>query len=50
MKATQRLGMTLLGVWLLLTGILPFLPGLAGVGTLLSLLAVAAGLVILLGR
>jgi hypothetical protein len=49
MKATQRLGMTLLGVWLLLTGILPFLP-IPGAGTLLSLLAVATGLVILLAR
>jgi hypothetical protein len=50
MKATQRLGMTLLGVWLLLSGLLSFLPGIAGAGTLLALLAVAAGLLILLGR
>jgi hypothetical protein len=50
MKATQRLGLQLLGVWLLVSGLMAFLPAIAGAGLLLSLLAIAAGLLILLGR
>lgn len=49
---TRSIGMVLLGVWLILTGLLP----LVGVresgsaGLLLNGLAVAAGLLILIGR
>ncbi len=51
MKLNKNLGLLLLGVWLMLTGLIPLLnlasPGLA---TLMAVLAVAAGALILLGR
>jgi hypothetical protein len=51
MKLPKGLGIKLLGLWLILTGLLPFLNlGLAGLGTLLALLAVVAGALLLLGR
>jgi hypothetical protein len=51
MKSAGRLGMTLLGVWLILAG-LSGLIGLqfAGFLTLQALLALVAGILILLGR
>ena len=51
MKVTRNLGMLLLGIWLILTGLLPLLDGaLAGVGMVMSVLAIAAGVLILVGR
>lgn len=51
MKVTRNLGMLLLGIWLILTGLLPFLDVTgAGIVTLLSVLAIAAGVLILVGR
>ena len=51
MKLTKSLGITLLGIWLVLTGLLPFLRlGFSGLGTLMAILAIAAGALILLGR
>jgi hypothetical protein len=51
LKPTRNLGMLLLGVWLILTGLLHFLdiasPGLIN---LLGVLAIAAGALILIGR
>jgi len=44
-----RLGTTLLGVYLIAVGIMPYLP-LFGLSSLLSLLAIVAGVLILLGR
>ena len=51
MRLTKNLGMLLLGIWLIVTGLLPFvnLP-IPSLGTLLALLAIAAGVCILLGR
>lgn len=50
-RSTRNLGMLLLGVWLILTGLIPLLNfASAGLGTLLAALAVAAGVLILLGR
>lgn len=47
----RSLGMLLLGIWLILTGLLPFLDVAAsGVSTVLAVLAIAAGALILLGR
>ncbi len=44
-------GFTLLGIWLILTGVLPLLGiAVAHSGTILSILAVAAGVLILLRR
>ena len=50
-RPTRNLGMLLLGVWLILTGLIPLL-NLAsdGLGTLLAVLALAAGALILIGR
>lgn len=51
MKVTRNLGMLLLAVWLILTGLLPFLNATSpGLGTLMSVLAIAAGALILIGR
>ena len=50
MRITRNIGMLLLGIWLLLTGLAAFVPGLGGLGALLSVLAIAAGIFILIGR
>ena len=50
MKLTQNLGMLLLAIWLILTGLLAFVPAIAGLGIILSILAIAAGVLILIGR
>ena len=51
MKKSKNLGMVLLGIWLILTGLLPFLRvSIPNGNTLLPLLAVAAGVLILLQR
>jgi hypothetical protein len=51
MRLTKNLGMLLLGIWLILTGLIPLLNlGLSGLGSLMAVLAVAAGALILAGR
>ena len=48
---TRNIGMLLLGIWLVLTGLLPFVHfTFANTGQVLSLLALAAGVCILLDR
>ena len=51
MKLTKSLGMLLLGIWLIVTGLLQVgsLP-IPAIGTILAVLAIAAGVLILLGR
>ena len=49
-SATRGLGIKLLGVWLIVSGLVQFTGAFYGVGLLLGLLAFAAGLLILLGR
>jgi hypothetical protein len=44
--ATKNLGMLLLGIWLIVVGLAPWLP----LGILGNILAVAAGILILTGR
>jgi hypothetical protein len=45
------LGMLLLAIWLIATGLLPLTKGrVAHAGTILNVLAVVAGILILLGR
>jgi hypothetical protein len=47
----RNLGMLLLGVWLILTGLIPLLHiSLAGLGTIMAVLAVAAGALIATGK
>jgi hypothetical protein len=50
-KVTRSLGLLLLGTWLSLTGLIP-LVGLSfgGLRTLMGLLALGAGVALLLGR
>jgi hypothetical protein len=47
---TKSIGMILLGIWLILTGLAFFIPAIGAVGIVLAILAIAAGIFILLGR
>jgi hypothetical protein len=51
MRFPKNLGMTLLAIWLILTGLVA-LAGLSfnGLGLILAILALAAGILLLLGR
>ena len=51
MKLTKKLGMLLLGIWLIVTGLLQVVSiQIPAIGTILALLAIAAGVLILLDR
>jgi hypothetical protein len=51
MRMTKNLGMLLLGIWLIVTGLIPLLNlGVSGLGTLMAVLAIAAGALIVVGR
>jgi hypothetical protein len=51
MKINRNLGMLLLAIWLILEGLVSLLGlSFAGIGLLLGILALAAGVAILLGR
>lgn len=51
MKITKNLGLILLSVWLILTGALPLLKfSFAGLDILMSILAIAAGILLLLRK
>ena len=50
MAITKNLGMLVLAIWLILTGLIAFVPGVAGLGIVLNILAIIAGVLILLGR
>jgi hypothetical protein len=50
MAITKNLGMLLLAIWLILTGLIAFVPSIGGLGIILSILAIIAGVLILLGR
>jgi hypothetical protein len=51
MKPTKNLGMLLLSIWLILTGVIPLLNlSFSGLHTIMAILAIIAGLLILLGR
>jgi hypothetical protein len=51
MKLTKNLGMLLLALWLILTGLLQVVSiSIPSIGTILAVLAIAAGVLILLGR
>ena len=51
MRLTRNVGMLLLGIWLILTGLLQIASiSIAGLGTILALLAIVAGILILIGR
>jgi hypothetical protein len=51
MKITRNIGMLLLAVWLILTGLIPLLNiNVSGLGTVMAVLAIAAGALIIVGR
>jgi hypothetical protein len=52
MKLNRTLGMTLLGVWLIATGVIYFVPAISipVVMVILGIVAIAAGLLILFGK
>jgi len=51
MKITKNIGMLLLGIWLILTGLIPLLHlSFSALGTVMAVLAIAAGALLLLGR
>ena len=51
MKLPKNLGMLLLGIWLIVTGLLQVVSiHIPAIGIILALLAIAAGVLILLGR
>ena len=51
MRVTKNIGMLLLAVWLVLTGLVPLLNlRFDGLGTLMAVLAVAAGALIVVSR
>ena len=50
MKFNRNIGFLLLGIWLILTGLAAFIPMLAGLGIILAILAIEAGVLIILER
>jgi hypothetical protein len=50
MRNIGKLGATLLGIYLIAAGVIPYLPFLFPLSPLVSALAIAAGVLILLGR
>lgn len=51
MKLTKNLGMILLAIWLVVTGILQVVTiTIPGINIILAILAIAAGILILLGK
>ena len=51
MRATKNLGMLLLGIWLIISGVVPLINlSFSGLGTLMAGLAVVAGVLIIVGR
>jgi hypothetical protein len=51
MKLTRNIGMLLLAVWLILSGLIPLLNfSFSGMGTAMAILAIAAGVLIVVGR
>ena len=51
MKLTKQTGRLLLGIWLILTGLIPLLRlSFSGMGILMAVLAIAAGVLTVLGQ
>ncbi len=50
MKFTKSIGMLLLALFLIAWGLFALIPALSGLGLVLAILAIAAGIFILLGR
>lgn len=51
LRLPKNLGMTLLGIWLIMTGLIPLLHfNFQGLPLIMAILAIATGLLILFGR
>lgn len=51
MRMTKNLGMLLLAIWLIATGLLQVVTiAIPGIGMILAVLAIAAGVLILMGK
>lgn len=50
MRITKNAGFLLLAIWLILTGLEPFIPAIKGLGMVLPVLAIGAGVFILINR
>ena len=50
MHFTRNIGMILLAIFLIVWGLVQLIPALSGLGIILAILAIAAGIFILLGR
>jgi hypothetical protein len=50
MRFTKNIGFLLLSIWLILTGLSTFVTALSVLGPLMPILALAAGIFILIGR
>lgn len=51
LKLNKSIGTLLLGIWLILTGLIPLLSiSVAGLGTIMAVLAIAAGVLLVIGR
>jgi hypothetical protein len=51
MKVTKNLGMLLLSIWLIVSGLIPVLNlSFSGLGTLMAIVSIAAGALIIVGR
>jgi hypothetical protein len=51
MKTARTLGMLLLALWLIMTGVIPLLHlSFSGMGTAMAVIAIAAGVLIAIGR
>src|SRR4030066_395025 len=46
---TKNIGMLLLGIWLILMGLVGYVPLVASLGILINFLAIAAGVLVLIG-
>jgi len=50
LELTKKIGMLLLAIWLILMGLALFIPAIANLDQILSVLAIAAGIFIILDR
>lgn len=50
MQVPKNLGILLLGIWLIITGLQGLGVVIASLGTVLAILAIASGILLLLGR
>ena len=51
MRLTGNIGMLLLAIWLILSGLIPLLNfSFSGLGVVMAILAIAAGILIVVGR